>query len=651
MSRRLLVVVLALVPIVPLGIAVLGQPSSIAAADVPGAALPLQEFVADQAGGRTWNAYDQTANLNGPTFIGDPDAITDARDGFVHVFGRAADTELVEYVNDGKTPDHVWSSYDLTSEAGSTTGLGGAPDAVYDAAQGLLHVYAVSSGGDLLEYVNDGADGRPWNVYDLSFVSGGGGQVTGTPSAVYDAGQDLIHVYVESASGDLVEYLSDHAFGNVWNAYDLSVAAGNGSPVAGSPGALYRAGQDMIHVYVQSASGDMIEYISDHAWGRVWNAYDLSATAGGGSVISATPEPLYVSSQGLIHVYVRSWAGDLTEYVNDGAFGRLWNSYDISTTAYNGGPMIGTPSAIIDPATGLIDVFVRPTSDDLVQYIPNGTNGHLWSAYDLTTSSLGPTVGTDPSAVVWNTVVHVYAGGPLAPGGPPRTGVGVYGFSSWTAASQAITDGWPVLGDTGGLGTTGPPYTAQLGSNPDMNVGQAIVATRTRVTWLSFWTVSGPVGGDSWGSDGYQAGQTAARAIDTDYETDATLPDWVILDPEGYNGTPGSLQDWAAWMFGWAAGLTSVDPDIHPAFYANQSEYYSFDLSQIGLPAFIAVSPIQGNQPFAPGGGFGSPGSNVTGYISYFGSCPAPADENTVRGWGAPYNTIQFSDSGVDCGP
>jgi hypothetical protein len=651
MSRRLLVVVLALTPIVAVGIGVFGQVPSVARADVPGAALPLQEFVADHAGGRVWNAYDQTANLDGPTFIGDPSAITDASDGFVHVFGRAADTELVEYVNDGKTPGQAWSAYNLTYEAGSTMGLGAAPDAVYDAAQGLLHVYAQGSNGDLLEYVNDGAGGRPWNVYDLSFFAGGGSAISGTPSAVYDAGQDLIHVYVRSASGDLVEYLSDHAYGHVWNAYDLSVAAGAGSAVAGSPGAVYIPSQDLIHVYVQSANGDMDEYISDHAFGRVWNAYDLSAYAGGGSVISGTPEPLYVSSVGLVHVYVRSWAGDLIEYVNDGAYGRLWNSYDVSTTAYDGGPIVGTPSAVVDPTTGLIDVFVRPTSDDLVQYVPDGANGYLWNASDLTTTSLGPTVGTDPSAIVWDGAVHVYAGGPLAPGGPPRTGVGVYGFSSWTAASQAISDGWPVIGDTGGLGTNGPPYTAQLASNPDMNVGQAIVATRVRVTWLSFWTVSGPVSGDSWGTDGYEAGQTAAKTIDTDYETDATRPDWVILDPEGYNGTPGSLQDWAAWMFGWAAGLTSVDPAIHPAFYADQSQYYTFDLSAIGLPAFIAVSPIQGNQPFVPGGAFGLPGANVTGYISYYGSCPANADENTVRGWGEPYDTVQFADSGVDCGP
>jgi hypothetical protein len=652
MSRRLLAVVLVLAPVVLVGMAVLGPPSPVAsAAEVPGAALPLQEFVADHAGGRAWNAYDQTANLNGPTFIGDPSAISDDHDGLVHVFGRAADTELVQYVNDGGSSGQAWSMYDLTVQAGSTTGLGGAPDAVYDAAQGLLHVYAQSANGDLLEYVNDGLGGHPWNVYDLSVFAGGGASIVGEPSAVYDAGQDLIHVYVQSANNHLVEYLSDHAAGHVWNAYDLSVFAGGGGAVAGQPGALYHPAQDFIHVYVQGANGHLMEYVSDHAWGRVWNAYDLTGSAGAGSPVGGTPDPLYSSAQGLVHIFVRSWVGDMVEYVNDGAWGRQWNAYDLSTLAFNGGPVTGIASAVVDPATGLIDLFVRPSSYDLVEYLPDGANGHVWNAYDLTTMSVGPTVGSDPSAIAWHSVVHVYAGGPLAPGGPPKTGVGVYGFASWTAAGQAIGDGWPILGDTGGLGTTGAPYTAQLPSTPDLNVGEAIVAMRVRVTWLSFWTVSGPAGGDSWNSDGYQAGQTAAQAIDRDYETDATRPDWVILDPEGYNGTPGTLWDWGAWLGGWSAGITSVDSALHPAFYANQSQYYTYGLSAIGLPAFVAVSPIQGNEPFVPGGSFGRPGSNVTGYIAYFGSCPSLADENTVRGWGAPYNTLQFSDSGVDCGP
>ena len=93
MSRRLLAVVLVLAPVVLVGVVVFtAPPPSARAAEVPGAALPLQEFVADNASGRAWNAYDQTANLNGPTFIGDPSAISDDHDGLVHVFGRAADT-------------------------------------------------------------------------------------------------------------------------------------------------------------------------------------------------------------------------------------------------------------------------------------------------------------------------------------------------------------------------------------------------------------------------------------------------------------------------------------------------------------------------------------------------------------------------------
>ena len=97
-------------------------------------------------------------------------------------------------------------------------------------------------------------------------------------------GQDLIHVYVRSGSGDLVEYLSDYADGERVERLRPECRRGcreRGPPAHPVPSTF--PAQDKIHVYVQSASGDMDEYISDHAFGRVWNAYDLSAYAVAGA--------------------------------------------------------------------------------------------------------------------------------------------------------------------------------------------------------------------------------------------------------------------------------------------------------------------------------------------------------------------------------
>ena len=62
------------------------------------------------------------------------------------------------------------------------------------------------------------------------------------------------------------------------------------------------------------------------------------------------------------------------------------------------------------------------------------------------------------------------------------------------------------------------------------------------------------------------------------------------------------------------------------------------------IPIFPAVSPILGNSPFVLGAG-------VTGYVAYYAACPAQSYVNQMNGWGGAYNTLQFTDSGVDCGP
>ena len=79
----------------------------------------------------------------------------------------------------------------------------------------------------------------------------------------------------------------------------------------------------------------------------------------------------------------------------------------------------------------------------------------------------------------------------VTPATPPA-GVGLYGLSPGAPTDQAIEDNWPVIGDTGALGTQTVPYTG-LSAGADLSTGQSIVASGRRITWLSFWTVSGPV--------------------------------------------------------------------------------------------------------------------------------------------------------------
>ncbi|WAH40852.1 hypothetical protein NZD89_21555 [Alicyclobacillus fastidiosus] len=232
---------------------------------------------------------------------------------------------------------------------------------------------------------------------------------------------------------------------------------------------------------------------------------------------------------------------------------------------------------------------------------------------------------------------------------PPQTptvsspSVGVYASISTTADVQkAIAQGWPGIGVTTALGMPQSPYTATLATKPDAKVAQVLQTNQASLWWLSFWTVSWPAGGESFHQAGVDAGAYAGRQI-TAYPG-TRRPNYVVLDPEGYNKPATTAQQFQDFITGWAAGLKSINSSLQAAFYCNQSQYTTFKLASVNLPAFVAIAPIAGNQPEVSG-------SNIKGYIAYYATCPVSDDITHVKGWGALYNTVQFRDSGIDCGP
>ena len=369
----------------------------------------LFEFISDHANGRVWNAYDQSANTHGPGMTGSPSAVVDPSDGLVRVFQRGSDNHLIEYVDD-QVGGRTWNYYDLTAAYG-VLDIAGNPNAVADAGDGHIHVFERASDGHLLEYVNDGVNGHAWNPHDLTAVSGNALPLAADPHAVFDTAQGTVHVYAQGSGGNLVEYVDDHAGGRPWNAYDVSGYAGGGSPVAGTPGPVYDAAQNLIHTYVEGSNGHLMEYVSDHANGNIWNGYDLSVYAGGGSPIAAAPTGVYDGAQGLIHIFAQGSNGHLIEYVSDHANGHVWNAYDLSAYAGGGGPISATPSGVYDGAQGLIHIFAQGSNGHLIEYISDHANGNVWNAYDQTAGATGPSVEGTASPVVLGSVIHIYVGG------------------------------------------------------------------------------------------------------------------------------------------------------------------------------------------------------------------------------------------------
>jgi hypothetical protein len=398
---RAAVVAAFAVPLV-LGAVTLVGPQAPAGAVAVGTtgAMPLQEFANDDAGGRLWNSYDQTAIAEGPDITGRPSPLISG--STVSVFVRAAGGDLTEFVNDGLN-GRLWNAYDRTQTTGG-------PAIVGDPGALLLGptetaVFAQASGGELVEFVNDGADGHSWNAYDLTQLTGGQ-TIAGDPAPLLVGSS--IDVFGRAANGDLIEFSRPAASGGTWTATDLSQVAG-GQTIGGDPqGVLY--GTSSIHVYATTASGDLVEFVNDGAGGRSWNSYDLTVAADGPQV---TGRPSPIAYGATVHVDVAASNGDLVEFDNDGTNHRLWNAYDL--TVASGGPrVVGDPSAVRYGAIS-VHVYAESSKGDLVEFVNDDAGGRLWNSYDQSQTVGGLQISGDPSAAVYGASVHVYVPGPPPP--------------------------------------------------------------------------------------------------------------------------------------------------------------------------------------------------------------------------------------------
>ncbi len=223
---------------------------------------------------------------------------------------------------------------------------------------------------------------------------------------------------------------------------------------------------------------------------------------------------------------------------------------------------------------------------------------------------------------------------------PPVTGTGPYGFEDQADATTAITQGWPGIGSVSGF-CLAPSSAYACPTGADANMETALTNADSKDFWLSFWTIGAPVPGQYWYTDGLIAGEGAAKEL---VALPGRLPTFEILDPEGFGGAPGTSMGWANFARGWAAGLKAVSGMMNPALYASQYLISTYGLLSIGIPIFPAVSPILGNSPSVGG-------IAVHGYIAYYAACPAASYVSRINGWGAAYNTLQFTDSTVNCGP
>ncbi len=375
----------------------------------------------------------------------------------------------------------------------------------------------------------------------------------------------------------------------------------------------------------------------------------------------------------LVDLAALTKSGSVELFSNAGGAGP-WNEYNVSGLAAGAPPLSGALSVQVSASQVAVAGQAANWGDLYVLTSPLGST--RWTATNVSTTagSSARTVGPIVTGLQINGVLTLYAAGVSS---PPPQGVGVYAIPS-TDWAAAITAGWPILSETGGLGTRSAPWVGFTGSSsvsesPDFLMGQTIYNAHKRVTWLSFWTVSGPLSGQpltdaNFYSHGFAAGAWVATQIDSYRSLGVGIkPDWVIFDPEGYpdnhsgldapgGASPATLATyatyWSSMLSGWAAGIASVDPSLNAAVYASQSEYRNYNLSSVSMPVFVALA-FGGGGPVPVSG---ANGANVRGFITFNASCTPTStlanEAATLEGppWSGQFNTLQFN-AGVYCAP
>jgi len=368
-----------------------------AAATAGTEAMPLQQFVSDGANGRLWNAYNATTSALGPTISGRPAPFVYG--GTEQALALSATGDLVQYAHDGLN-SRPWNAYDLTTASSGPTIVGDPSVVTIDST--AIYAFARTSSGDLVEFTNDNVGGRLWNASDLTQETGTAIQNDASPVLV----GNTIEVFADAANGHLVMFSGTGSDLRSWTTLDLTQASG-GPTLSGSPNAVLYGSST--HVYGSSSGGHLFEFDNDGQQGRTWNAYDLTVDSAG-PVVSGQPSPIVYGWT--VHVDANA-NGHLVEFDNDDAGGRLWNSYDL--TAITHGPTItGSPSAVrfVGP---YVEVFAQSPGGDLENYINDDAGGRLWNPYDLTSASAGPALGADPAALVNGSSIAIFAAGPPPP--------------------------------------------------------------------------------------------------------------------------------------------------------------------------------------------------------------------------------------------
>ncbi|HET8989871.1 MAG TPA: hypothetical protein VFN59_02070, partial [Acidimicrobiales bacterium] len=676
---------------------------------------PLYQFVDTGTQPLPWNANSLESQLQSTTMLGGPHGATGPSAGVIAYRTNADDLALLTMGASGTT---TWS--DLSTQ-GAIPAPAGDPVPFFD-PNGHPDVLYVDGSGDLeLVAPNDPVTpnwnrlhrGLPWRPYvalDLSALTGQPAQ--GLASAVVE-GTSAVITYRTVTNNLEVLTLSWSPGQNVPVYSEVAATITTPSAAAVGPAAREPRSSTTTTSVVPTttttrprplratpfssdpvalpgptptvaatlANGDLAVFTSSNWLLAGFTQQNLTTLTASPPLVgplsvgtsSATIDLAGLTAGGQVELYSTTYLTAAPGPLATASFD-AWSVLNVTAAAPGAPPLAGHLAVAVTPSQVAVAGQAAHWGDLFVLTATPGTA--TWSATDVsvTAGASARTVGPTVTDLTLGGELTLYAAGYSA---PPPQGVGVYAIPSakW---STAIANGWPILAETGGLGTRSAPWVGFVGSppvneSPDFLMGQAIYNAHKRVTWLSFWTVSGPLANETqttqtYYTHGYDAGQWVATQIDSYRSLGVGLkPDWVILDPEGYPDNHSHLDApagatkavkatyatyWSAMLSGWQAGLNAVDPSLNAAVYASQSEYANYGLANLSMPVFEALA-FAGNGPDPIPG---ASGSNIRGYITFDASCTPLAtlqsEAQTLENppWSGRFNTLQFN-PGVYCPP
>jgi hypothetical protein len=401
-------------------------------------------YSVSEAGSGSWSATNASVQAPSTVKLASPTNVNVF--GVDHVYGLTSTGHLIDLAQGGT--DGSWQAIDVTSLAGGPA-LSGKLLAITILDQ--VDVFGIGIGGTLIEY-STGIDGSPWTARDLSAMTGSGATLVTGPSYTVDVTYHL-HLYALSSSGDLIQFRVDLAGG--WKATDLTSSFALPA-LADTPSATLCPGSPpAICLFGRSTGGDLLELSATGKTPNPWQYADISTALGIGAIGG---DPTVQSFDGKAIVGVVGSSGSLLLITSPSSTFTTAASSAVRdlTLKTRTGPQATSGTTALTPtssgmlvasrtASGHLDAFTAATGSSTLGFGP-------FSVTDVTaaTSPSAP-ASTDPSITVLNGTIDIVEGTSMSPG--PRTDVLANGQKLAVGSSLTSSNGtyWAGLQSDGNL--------------------------------------------------------------------------------------------------------------------------------------------------------------------------------------------------------